>query len=276
MHIDQLDFAAMYREHMTDVGRLKRPEVWDARADQIAQSELESPYALSLIDKVDLTDCQSLLDVGCGTGLITLRLAPALKQVFGLDYSPRMLHWLSAGAQRLGMQHVVPILQSWDDDWRDIPCCDIVIASRSTAVRDMASALHKLHSKAKRRVYLTSLVGGEFASSRALRIMGRDAPPPLPDYRYVINILAQMGIHPRVDYIAGLSQEGLLPAGASVLEQLSHRHGPLNASEVDRVNAWLSGTDPVHARQEFFIDRWAVISWERNPCHQGGSPASFV
>lgn len=263
MTLDELDFAAMYREHMVRVGRPKPPGVWDARADQIGQHQQVSPYVEAFVSKVDLRHCHSLLDVGCGTGLITLRLAPSLTQVYGLDYSPRMLHWLSTGAERLGLPQVQPILRSWDDDWQDIPRCDVVIASRSTAVPDMAAALEKLHDKALKHVYLTSLVGGEFALARAQRIIGRDVPPPLPDHRYVIHILAQMGIHPCVDYIVGMSQEGLLPTQASAIAQLEQRLGLLSPKDVRCLEDWAASAGGSQAWSTLFRDRWAVISWNK-------------
>lgn len=263
MSLDELDFAAMYREHMARVGRPKPPEVWDTRADQISLCQLVSPYVDAFVSKVDLQNCTSLLDVGCGTGLITLRLAPLLTQVYGLDYSPRMLHWLSTAAERLCLTQVKPILRSWDDDWQDIPRCDVVIASRSTAVLDMAAALEKLHDKALQRVYLSSLVGGEFALAKVQRIIGREVPPPLPDHRYVINILSQMGIHPCVDYIVGMSQEGLQPTQASAIAQLEQRLGPLSPKEVQCLENWAASAGGSQAWSTLFVDRWAVISWNK-------------
>lgn len=199
--IQDIDFGALYRAHMAAVGRPKPPSVWDARAEAMEHRGIHDGYAAEFVQRMDLEGCDSLLDVGCGQGNIALALAPRLKMVHGLDYSPGMLTLFKQNAQAQGLSNAHAILRSWTDDWGDIPECDVVVASRSTAVMDMEDALRKLHAKAKKRVYLTSLVGGQFRGADLQAALGRPAPEALPDYIYILNILYAMGIHARLDYI---------------------------------------------------------------------------
>ena len=189
--IQDIDFGALYRQHMQAVGRPKPASVWDARADAVKQRDPSDSYTAEFVRRMDLSGCETLLDIGCGQGNIALAVAHSLHAVHGLDYSPRMLELFSANAQSRSLVNAHAILRSWDDDWSDVPACDVVVASRSTAVMDMESALVKLNDKANKRVYLSSLVGGQFGNAE-----------PLPDYIYILNILHAMGIHARVDYIA--------------------------------------------------------------------------
>ena len=121
----------------------------------MSEGTFTSPYIQQFVDRMDLTDCATLLDVGCGAGAISLTVAARLEHVYGLDYSPGMLEAFAANARERGLAGVTPILRAWDDDWSDVPICDVVVASRSTAVPDLEAALLKLNSKARRRVYVT-------------------------------------------------------------------------------------------------------------------------
>jgi SAM-dependent methyltransferase len=259
--IDDVDFGRLYREHFAASGsREKPPEAWDARASDLSRELSGSPYVDELLRLVDLTGCRTLLDVGCGPGTVALALAPRLERVWGLDYSRGMLGAMMGHAAARGLANVEPILRSWEDDWSDVPACDLVVASRSTLVRDMEDALARLDAKAKRRVCLTSLVGGRFVRADVLEVLGRERPA-YPDYVYIVNLLHRMGRHPRLDYI----RAGRRPDESQGLDQLVRRVefslGSLSPEERERLEAWYR-EDPERAERGREPYRWAFVSWE--------------
>lgn len=263
MTIAEIDFGRLYREHHAAANRNPKPaSAWDARAADMSRKAGTSPYVDAFIRRMDLTGVHTLLDVGCGPGTICLPLADRLQRVVGLDFSRRMLDGLLDNAARLGCSNVEALHLSWEDDWSAVPACDVVVASRSTAVADMEAALHKLNDKARRRVYLTCLVGGRFIDRAVVDVVGRDAPA-FPDYIYAVNILYRMGIHPRVDYI---EQEGRL-AGAGDFDEFARRVawalGDLSGEEQDRLRTWYERAAPAPdvARAPM---RWAFIAWEKS------------
>ncbi|MHB1093036.1 class I SAM-dependent methyltransferase [Thiobacillus sp.] len=261
MNIFDIDFGQRYRDHMAAAGgREKPPEAWDAQAAGMARQMQESPYAHAFVERMDLSAVTTLLDVGCGTGTIALALAGRMERVYGLDYSAGMLAVLMENAALRQFTNVEPILRAWEDDWSDVPACDVVVASRSSSVMDMADALAKLDAKAKRRVYLTSLVGGLFIDPGILELLDR-RPPPLPDYIYILNILYQMGRHPRVDYIETDSRLANTESFDVFARKLTHSVGELSDAERTRLAAWYDA-DPVRARRGGAPFRWAFISWE--------------
>ena len=259
--IDDVDFGRLYREHYAaSGGREKPPEAWDARAADLSRELSGSPYVEELLRLVDLTDCHTLLDVGCGPGTIALALAPRLSKVWGLDFSRGMLDAMTRHAAARGLGNVEPILRSWEEPWDDVPACDLVLASRSTLVRDMEDALARLDAKAKRRVCLTSLVGGRFVRGDVLALLGRERPA-YPGYVYILNILHRMGRHPRLDYI----RAGRRPDERQGLDQLVRRVefslGALSEDERRRLEAWYR-EDPDRAERGREPYRWAFVSWE--------------
>lgn len=201
MIINDLDFAAMYKLHMGLSQRPAKPaSVWDDKAQDLSTRVMNSPYSDEFVKRMTLQGASSLLDVGCGPGTIALAVAGQLDQVHGLDYSAGMLACMANNAAAQGLGQVHTHLLAWEDSWDSVPVCDIVVASRSSLVADMADALAKMTAHARLRCYMTHLVGGNFGGAVDGKLTGR-SQASLPDYIYIINILYGMGLHPRVDYI---------------------------------------------------------------------------
>ena len=186
------DFAGFYRERVRAANRPERsPDYWDGRAASMSERGFDTPYVREFLARMDLSGCSTLLDVGCGPGTIALSAAPRLARVYGLDHSPSMLAAFAENARARGVTTATPILRSWDDDWSDVPVCDVVVASRSTAVPDLEAAIVKLHAMARRRVYVTYPADGHLVADdvrggdrprgvRAARLpVRRRNPPPV-------------------------------------------------------------------------------------------------
>lgn len=259
--IDDVDFGQLYREHFAASGsREKPPDAWDARAADLSRELEGSPYVEALLQRIDLSGCRTLLDVGCGPGAIALALAPRLDRVYGLDYSRGMLDAMMTHAAARGLGNVEPILRAWEDDWSDVPACDLVLASRSTLVRDMEGALARLDAKAKRRVCLTSLVGGRFVRADVLAVLGRERPA-YPDYIYILNLLHRMGRHPRLDTIRAGRRSDESQGFEQLVRRVEFSLGSLTEDERQRLEAWYR-EDPDRAERGREPYRWAFVSWE--------------
>jgi SAM-dependent methyltransferase len=259
MTIAAIDFSRLYRDHMAIAGKKKPASAWDSRASGMNRKTQKGRYADEFISRMDLTDARTLLDVGCGTGTICLTLAARLERVIGLDYSKGMLDELKANIAAQGITNADALHLAWEDDWSEVPECDIVVASRSTQVQDIGAALAKLHAKARKRVYLTHLVGGHFIDPRIFDAIGRK-PQPLPDYIYLLNILHSRNIHPRLDYI---ENEGHLSGIASfddLLQRTAWTPGELDTDECARLRAWFEEIMAGGGLKTTM--RWAFISWD--------------
>ncbi len=253
------DFAGFYREQVRAASRPERsPDYWDDRAASMSERGFDTPYVREFLARMNLAGCSTLLDVGCGPGTISLSAAPRLAHVYGLDHSPTMLAAFVANARIRGLATATPILRSWDDDWTDVPVCDIVVASRSTAVPDLEAALVKLNAKARCRVYVTCPADGHLVGDDVRRAIGREASA-LPDYLCVVGILHQMGLYPTLDYLPG---ENRLAQAADFEEfraRIDRLLGGLRADEVPRLAAYF---DARRDRQPDAPMRWALFSWK--------------
>lgn len=184
MLIDDIDFADLYLQQLKLAHRTeKTPDHWDQRAEKMAEN-CASPtdsYLQQLIAKIDLQGAQTLFDMGCGPGTVSLALADKLTTIYGVDYSQGMLNVAARRAAALKADNVHWIQRAWEEDWSDLPRCDIAVASRSTLVADMRQAMSKLNNQARLRVYTTHLVSTSFVSPAIQRAAGREVIE-LPNY----------------------------------------------------------------------------------------------
>lgn len=260
LSIDAIDFGRLYREHMARaVRREKRAADWDARAGRMSQGVFTGTYVESFVARLDLTGCETLLDVGCGPGTIALTVAPRLAHVVGLDFSQGMIDVFTENTRARGVTNATSLLRAWEDSWDDVSPCDVVVASRSSQVADLEAALLKMNAHARRRVYLTYKVGGRFLDDSVYEALGRE-DEPLPDYIYVLNILHRHGIHPRLDYIAGENRLRYIADFNDCVRRVEWSLGPLTSAERDRLRVYLDqrggriGGEPM---------QWAFIWWEK-------------
>lgn len=146
-----------------------------------------------------------------------------------------------------------------EEDWSDLPRCDIAMASRSTLVADMRQAMSKLNNQARLRVYTTHLVSTSFVSPAIQRAAGREVIE-LPNYIFALNVLYQMGIYAHVDFIRGQNCQQDNSTWERFEQNVSWSLGALNDDERERLYRWYQQQD---ARALAPASRdWALIWWD--------------
>jgi len=76
---------------------------WDEKPRRV---KLATEVAAAIQENIPLSKEWDALDFGCGTGLLTLQLAPALRSMTGVDSSPGMLERLNAKIKETGFTNV--------------------------------------------------------------------------------------------------------------------------------------------------------------------------
>lgn len=257
-----VDFAAAYRTRMAELGFCEKPAAeWDGKAaDFNAKVHQPSPYADAFLGRMDIRAGDTVLDVGCGPGILALRLAPQVRHLYGLDYSPAMLQYLQENAKAVGCHNITPLSLSKEANWCGrVPVCDSVVASRSGLDGDLAALFVKLSAHACRAVYFSMLVGGRFDYPPISALLGRDHTP-YPDYIYAVNILYQMGYDAEVSFIVTLGRLADCTDPDDFLHRMCSAYNPLTAADLDRLTAFFHAE---HHRfgQEAFAMKWALLSW---------------
>ena len=113
---------------------------WDGQAENYNRMiHMEARFTLNQVDCFDTSPSDTVLDIGCGPGRITMPMAERAASVTALDASPRMLEHVRDNCAARGITNVETLLCDWEDeaDAARIETHDIVICSRTVALGDI-------------------------------------------------------------------------------------------------------------------------------------------
>jgi SAM-dependent methyltransferase len=131
---------------------------WDEKAKNYARySTRANSFEANVMEtlkklNIDFKD-KKILDVGCGTGVYTLKIAQLAKSVVGIDFSEKMLEVLKEDAKKLNITNITTHHSTWDDFNLNNQIYDISICTMSPAVKTQEQ-LEKFHKSAKIKIYL--------------------------------------------------------------------------------------------------------------------------
>lgn len=234
-----------------------------------------SDYEQRFFELAQIAPGSTVLDFGCGVGLLAIPLAKQGCRVIACDFSQGMLDQLAIHAREAGVEDRIEThLLAWDDDWSAVgltaDSVDVAIASRSIATLHLEDALRKLDSVARRRVCVTVAAGASPRRDvRAYEAVGRTLFW-VPDYAYCLNILLAFGVFADLTYIV-THRRPAFEDRADALAQLAKMMGDdLTPEEQSRLAAYVDSQyveDPTMPADRTFAARhdcpvrWAFISW---------------
>ena len=183
---------------------------WNKRAPSFAKVAAKRGYAEAFLKIVNPKRNWTVFDMACGAGTLAIPFAKHVKAITAVDFSDRMLDILREQCNKSKISNIRIINGSWGDDWgrAGIGLHDVAIASRSLVVDDLRSAILKLDSFARKRVYISTIVGDGPHDRHIFDAVGRKLNTG-PDYIYNCNLLYQMGICANVDFITEKNREQL-------------------------------------------------------------------
>lgn len=241
---------------------------WDKRAQGFSRHSGISNYTHEFIGLCCISPGWTVLDVGCGSGSLTIEIARKAKQVTGIDISGSMLTLLQKHAEVSGVENISAIKAAWEDDWdsRGIPAADLVMASRALLTPDLPAALKKLNERARERVCLTTVCGDlSYNDRKVVEAIGRTMPTP-PDYIHVVNCLYDMDIKADVRFISSVKHDSYCHRDAAKSSLVKMLGSDLDAEE-DRLLELFLDNHLVQSKNGLWIKDyerrtdWAFISW---------------
>ena len=208
------------------------------------------------------------LDVGCGTGIISIPLAESLKSVTAIDFSEKMIEILDQQKKELGISNLNTITAGLEDDWNlaGIYPHDLVVASRSIITPNLRKALEKLNSFAKKRVCISTSAGDGPFDRRLFEASGKSFAPD-PDYIFVVNILHEMGIYANVSFTYNPVNR-LFKDFEEAFDVSEKIVGNMSIEESKKLKSWLKDNLMQQENGLYVISdsppvKWAVIWWDK-------------
>jgi tRNA (cmo5U34)-methyltransferase len=117
---------------------------WDGVA---ARVRLANAVAEAIGRQVALTPSMDVLDVGCGTGLLTLALHPHVRRVSGADTSQGMLDMLEGKLREQHVDSVTTQLLRPENGYSPSGVYDLIVSSMALHhVADLASLFSHFHA----------------------------------------------------------------------------------------------------------------------------------
>lgn len=179
------------------------PTFWDTRAERYAQRVAGTAERDPFVRRArrHIGRRTVVLDVGAGTGRITVALAPRAREVVAIDPSAGMLEVLARDAERAGLTNVRTLQAPWEESGDvvgDVAVCAYVLP----IIEDVAPFLRKLDRAARRRV-LISMAGAstDLLFDPIWRHFHGQPRAPGPTYLDAVAVLATLGVTADVDIV---------------------------------------------------------------------------
>ena len=263
---DDVDWVAFWAEKLAS----KKDKNWDEAAAGFYRRTKKDDYNDALFSKLILDENDTVLDVGCGEGSITIPIAKKVKKVIGIDSSPKMLEFLKKRAEDNEISNIESILMSIEDiSYSEIGDVDVIICSRSlNGIIPIDKVLTELNKIANKYVFIT-IFGPENKKiekdfDREVNIKTED----FPNYNYFFNILFNMGIYANIErfdlnnYRKYDSIEDAMDNGKFRLDLYSGEEKKLLKEYLKRILSFDSETKKYYNTKD--KADWILIWWKKN------------
>lgn len=227
-----------------------KSEYWNRRSKDFDSPDSVSPYVRELLERAALEAGDVVLDMGCGTGSVALPLALAGHTVIAADFSEGMIAEAQRRFETAGADSIETHVLAWEDDWDAFgigeKSVDVIIASRSLAVYDLAAAIDKMNRTARKRCIATMSCGqSPRMDARILAACGLENAHGR-DYQYAWNILTNKGYRVDCSFIYSERKDTFesLEAGFEnfkrMIDDLAHLYPAERIEEAyEKLRVWL-------------------------------------
>ncbi len=163
------------------------PEYWSSIAREYDRKVIANGKLIGKIRKY-VNRNTTVLDIGAGTGYLTLALAPAVKRVIAVEPSEAMLNILREKAEKLNIHNITYIPGKWEDVKTDK--CDIVLASHSILCsHDPLNFFLKMYEYSNKYIFIIVFTDFDAISRKV----------SFPSYVLLYNMLCSLGVYPNIE-----------------------------------------------------------------------------
>lgn len=204
-----INWAALEQRYrkmpFANLGEEAQKKQWDGFADMYdGMAKLEKEFTRTQVNQMLLAAEDSVVDIGCGPGRLSVPVAKKVKSVTAVDVSDEMLARCLKNARQEGIKNITPLNFNWlaEDAVEKIGKHDIAIASRSVGFSDLV----KINRVARKYVYILGWANAPSLREIQLDFLAGIAPEKTPydplarmfGYNMMFNMVYDMGANPNV------------------------------------------------------------------------------
>lgn len=264
----KLEWNAIWKEAVEKLPKKETPKSWNKIATQFDQWMKNDDYPQEMVSKIKVGKEDTVLDIGCGNGTITIPLAKKARSVTALDISTKMLDLLQEKAAAEHLSNIDSINKNIVDlEADEIGPHDVVVASRSlNGISNIKHELEKINQIAGKYVFITIWGKHNRAfESEIAHLLGREIYEH-PDYTIILNILKELGINAQSEPLKS-NTRNFYSDMEEALDRIEWRVGDLNREEKLIVEEHLSKMLTKNADGSLSYTRssskWVLIWWKK-------------
>lgn len=184
--------------------------VWNEMAASFqkhAAPEWDSdPFLREVARRVHFEKGMRTLDIGCGTGMYSIRMAERAEEAVGVDVSANMIAFAEANRQEAGRDHVKFLCMDWpnagEEEIENLGTFDVVFAKMTPAVSDGESFIRLLRAAKKHCFFVKPTRRTDSVLDRLKAAVGARSGESSFDQSIpsVFEVLWQMGMRPEFSY----------------------------------------------------------------------------
>lgn len=174
------------------------PRYWDKEACAVSENVLQLvELTKKQVNRLPLCESFHVLEVGSGTGRLTLPVAKRVKHVTALEPSEKMLAILKENALKQDVSNISYVNKTLEDIDLSVHY-DLVVASFSLFMFDIKLALQKMSALADKAVYLF-LSASPWLDEALQKAVYGNFNGCWSDFIFIYNILYNLGIPANVE-----------------------------------------------------------------------------
>lgn len=229
--LNDINWSYYWQKELKELPKPNKSKDWDNVAEKFRKWMKKDDYPDKLLKKIVTNPNDSILDIGCGEGTITLPLAKKVSRVTCIDLSSEMLKILKEKAEKQGINNLKCLQEDMSNMSPDsVGEVDVVVASRClNGIMDIETILKKMNTIAK-SVYITLRISENLSYEKNThKILNREYPK-YPSHVYVYNMLHKMGITANVEKLE-CETLNIYEDVDELIDRYSWKMGGLNTDE---------------------------------------------
>lgn len=238
----------------------ERARIWD----RAMRGNSESGYVDELLESMNLSKDMTVLDVGCGSGIVAVPMAKHVRWVTAVDSASAMIDLTKEYAAEAGVRNLTLVNKDWlqVEIGKDIEPHDVALASRSLQALEPTRFLSLLDESAKKRCFISVGTGSREDDAEICNVLGIEYKPP-PSHIIILNLLYEMGILADVEIHSMPVTRWYQDIDEAVSFLLRGR--PLKKAAINKLKTHFKKRLPFSDGRYWRVIHapWALISWKK-------------